>query len=335
MGGGMGVVRRSVLALFGATAVSGLRGEPATQPIRVGVLLSGSQPQWAPFEQALIDGLRDRGFVEGRNLTLVRRYGELQLGRIRGAAGELAGMQLDAIVTSCTGTTRAVVGTAAPTPVVIASLPDPVISGLAESLSRPGGRVTGRSSMSLELLPKRLELLRLVLPERERSGARVAVLLNGKDPAHEVQWQVLQTAAGVLDAALVRVEVNGPAAIESALEALPATQPRGLIVMNDDPVMIENRARIAQRALQLGLPSISGHRVYAEAGGLMSYGMDLRDDYRLVAAHVVKVAEGADPATLPIERPTRFQLTLNLRTAASIGVTLPAELRLRADETLA
>lgn len=315
-------------------AIPGVHAQSPGKAIRVGVLLSGSQVQWSPFENALVEGLRDRGYVEGKNLTLVRRYGELQGEKIRTSAAELSTMQVDAIVTSCTTTTRVAAGAAASTPVVFASIADPVVAGLVTSLARPGGTITGRASQSLELLPKRLEMLRALLPESARSGARIAVLMNGKDPAHEAQWQSAEVGAKALNVHLVRVEANGPAAVDAALESLAQANARALLVLSDDPTMIENRGRIAAAATKLGLPSISGPRVFAEAGGLLSYGMDITDDYRLSAAYVVKVANGVNPATLPIEQPTQFQLTINRQTAAALGIKMPRELLLRADAVI-
>ena len=307
----------------------------ASKPIRIGVLLSGSQAQWSPAADALVEGLRERGYVEGRNLTLVRRYGELDGARIRSSAAELASLDLDAVVTSCSGTTMAVVKATGSTPVIMGSISDPVVYGLVESLARPGGKVTGRMSMSVELLPKRLEMLRLLLPPAQREGARIAILMNGKDPTHEVQWTALQAGAQTLKLQLVRVAATGSSAVQAALDGLADARCSGLLVLSDDPSMIENRARIAAAAIQLRLPSITGSRLYAEAGGLMAYGMDILDDFRLVAARVVKVAQGANPATLPVEQPTKVQLTINLKTAAAIGVTIPYELRLLADSTIA
>ena len=310
------------------------RAQTSSKPIRVGVLLSGSQAEWAPYEAALVDGLRDRGYVEGRNLTLLRRYGDLQGARIRSSAADLASLQVNVIVTSCTTTTRVAASAAPETPVVMASIPDPVLAGLVSSLARPGGKITGRASMALELLPKRLELLRTLLPESARSGARIAVLMNGKDPAHEMQWQSAEAGARVLNLDLVRVEANGPSAVDVALDTLANANVKGVLVLSDDPTMIENRVRIAAALVKLGLPSITGSRDFADAGLLLTYGMAMRDDYRLSAAHVVKVANGVDPATLPIEQPTKFQLTINLKTAAAMGLKIPRELLLRADSVI-
>jgi putative ABC transport system substrate-binding protein len=328
--------RRQLLAcLFTWPALTTIcAAQSSAKPIRVGVLLSGSREQWSTIEDALVDGLRERGYVEGRNLTLLRRYGALDGARIRGSAAELAAAQVDVIVTSCTGTTRAAASAAGATPVVMGSISDPVITGLVQSFARPGGNITGRSSMSLDLLPKRLEILRALLPPPQRAGARIAVLMNGQDPAHEMQWASAQSGAEALNLKLVRIASGGPAALQAALDGLASADARALLVFGDDPTMIEYRERIAAAAIRLGLPSISGPRLYADAGGLLSYGMDDRDNFKLSAAHVVKVANGVSPATLPVERPTHFQLTVNLKTAAALGLRLPQDLLLRADTTI-
>ncbi len=312
------------VSMFLCLAWAGLHAQTAIKPIRVGVLLSGSQTQWEPLQRALLDGLREQGYVEGTNLVVVRRYGELQSERILSSATELASMNVDAIVTSCTTTTRMAATAAATTPIVMGSITDPVRAGLVSSFARPGGHITGRGGLGLEMLPKRLEVLRTLLPENVRAGARIAVLMNGKDPAH----------ARALNLELIRLEANGPAGLEAALQRLASASARGLLVFSDDPVMIEFRGRIAETAMRLGLPSISSPRMFAQAGGLISYGADMSDDYRLSAVHVVKVANGVNPATLPIEQPTQFPMTINLRTAAALGIKIPSELLLRADMTI-
>jgi putative ABC transport system substrate-binding protein len=307
--------------------------QSAGKPIRVGVLLSGSPEQWSVLEQALVEGLHERGYDEGRNLTLLRRYGGLQATRIRAAAAELAGLKVDAIVTSCVGTTRAAASAAPDTPIVFVSVADPVLYGLVQSLPRPGGNVTGRASMSVELVPKRLEILRSFLPEGARSGLRVAVLAVADDPWHEHQWRSAQGVAAVLNLNPVRVPI-AMADVDAALATLARSQAQAVLVLTDNPMMVEKRAAIAAALIGLKLPSISGMRLHAEVGGLAAYGPDVREDCRLSAAHVIKVAHGASPATLPIEQPTSVQLTINLKTAAALGLTVPRELLLRADATI-
>lgn len=317
-----------LLALVLALPVA--HGQTTGKTIRVGVLMSGSEARWLPLENALVAGLRDLGYVEGTNLVLVRRYGELRGDRIRSAAEELGAMKLDAIVTSCTTTTRITVAAAGSTPVVIAGVGDPVATGLVKSLARPGGNVTGRSAQLSALEPKRLELLRSVLPE----GARVAVLMNGGSPVHQLDWQQAEAGARSLNLNLVRIEVRGAAGLDPALESLAKAGAHGLLVLSEDPIPIEFGDRIAAAALKVKLPSISGARAFVDDGGLMHYGPNQAETYRLTAAYVVKVARGANPAELPIEQPNRFEFVINLRTAAQLGITIPRELLQRADRTI-
>ena len=324
----------SGVSIFLCLASPIVHAQATSKTIHIGVLLSGSESEWAPLERALVRGLEERGYIEGSNLVLIRRYGELQGARIRSSAAELAAMHVDAIVTSCTTTTRAAASAAPVTPIVMGSMPDPVGAGFAVSLPRPGGYITGRGGLGLDFLVKRLEILRILLPENARAGARIAVLMNGQDPAHEAAWRAAEPGARMLNLALVRIEANGAAGLDHALDLLGRADVKALLVFSDDPVMIEFRSRIAAAAIRHGLPSISGPRLFAEAGGLISYGADMADDYRLSAAHVVKVATGVSPATLPIEQATRFPMTINLKTAAALRIKVPSELLIRADATV-
>ena len=326
----------SILAMVlcaGAAAVTA-SAQDSAKPIRIGVLLSGSSTQWSPFDEALAQGLRERGYVEGRNVVIVRRYGELNGERIRSGAEELASMKLDSIVTSCTATTRSAATAAPTTPIVVASIGDPVLAGLVTSLARPGGNITGRASLSLEIIPKRLELLRDVLPESARPGARIAILMNSKEPTHALQWETAIEAAKALQLELVRVDVSGPGGLTAALDSLPETRARGLYLFSDDPGIVERRVSIAEAAIRHKLPMMSAARVYANAGALLSYGMDMSEEFRQSAAYVVKVANGTKPADLPFERPTKIELIVNQRTAAAIGIKVPRDLLLRADAVI-
>jgi putative ABC transport system substrate-binding protein len=322
------------IALCAGVATGTASAQDSVKPIRIGVLLSGSSTQWSPFDEALAQGLRERGYVEGKNIVIVRRYGELNGDRIRSGAVELASMKLDTIVTSCTATTRSAAAAAPAMPIVIASIGDPVLAGLVTSLAHPGGNITGRASLSLEIIPKRLELLRDVLAESSRPAARIAILLNSKEPTHRLQWESAIEAAKALQLELVRVDVNGPGGLTAALDSLPATGARGLFVFSDDPGIIENRVRISEAAIRYKLPLISGPRIFAAAGALISYGMDMTEDFRQSAAYVVKVSNGTKPADLPIERPTKIELTVNQRTAAAIGIKVPREVLLRANAVI-
>lgn len=320
----------SVAAMLLLMGLSAAQAAPPEKTIRVGILLSGSVQQWAHLENAIVAGLSDHGYIEGKNLIVVRRYGELEGERIERFAQELAAMNLDAIVTTCTGTTRRAKAAAASTPIVMAGAPDPVGEGLVKSLARPGTNVTGRSTQTSELQPKRLELLRSAFPE----GAQIAVLMNSRNPVHEVLWREAEASAQSLNMKLVRIETRGAAGLDGAFDNLAKSGARAILVLSDDPTMIEFRDQIVAAATRLDLPSMFGYRESVEAGGLMSYGPNLHDDYRLSAAYVVKVANGANPAELPIEQPTQFELVINLKTAAALGITLPRALLLRADELI-
>jgi putative tryptophan/tyrosine transport system substrate-binding protein len=320
-----------LLALFAAvTAVAAPAFAQQSKGIRVGVLLSGSPSQWSFVDNALVTGLREHGYVEGKNLTLVRRYGELQGDRIQAHAADLSAMKLDAIVTSCSATTRRAKAAAGDTPIVMGAVADPVGLGLVVSLARPGTNVTGRSSQTVELIPKRLEILHSILPE----GARIAVLLNGANPDHESQWRAAEAPAQSLNLKLVRVEARGAAGLEAALASLGDSGARALLVLVDDPLMIEFRHRIVAAAAKLGLPSMYGYPQFAEEGGLMAYGADIVDNWRRSAAYVVKVANGAKPAELPIEQPTHFELVVNLKVAKELGITIPPAVLVRADRLI-
>jgi putative ABC transport system substrate-binding protein len=319
-------LRFIVAALF-AVGLSTAYGQPPGKPLRVGVLLSGSEAQWSHFDDEIVAGLREKGFVEGRNLVVVRRYGGLKLERIADSAAELAGMELDAIVTSCSNTTRAAMSVTKSTPIVMAGVADPVAIGLVKTLANPGGNVTGVSGLLADMEPKRVELLSRLVPERSRIG----VLMNSTNPLHEAHWQRAEAAAHSMNLTAVRIAARGPAGIDAALDELARANVKGLLVLSDDPMNIEFRHRIAAAAARLRLPSVGSSRVYAEDGGLISYGGDTSDGFRKSAEYVAKIANGARAAELPIEQPTRLPLVINLRTATALEIAIPRELLLRAD----
>jgi len=303
--------------------------EQSDRLVRIGLLLSGYPQNYVHVERSFLAGLRDIGYTEGRNLVVERRYAHLNPDSMRNAAAELAELKLDAIVTGCTGSTRAVQRATGSTPIVMASVADPVGQGFVKSLAQSGTNVTGRSSQSRELLPKMLELFTKAVP----SARTIAVLVNVLNTVHETLWTDAVAAAPSLDIKLVRVDVRGPAGLDAALETLAATRADALVVLPDDPMSHNLRERIVGFANMRGLPTLFGFREFVETGGLMSYGEKFADTYRYTAPYVDKVVRGAKPAELPIEQPTRFELVLNLKTAAALGITFPRQLVLRADAT--
>lgn len=327
--------RRITQALSAAVlvAVAGIATADTGSPgksIRVGLLLSGFESTYPLAERAFLEGMREIGYVEGKNFVLERRYAHLQPQRMATVAKELVDLNLDAIVTACTGSTRAVQRATARAPIVMASVADPVGQGFVRALARSGTNVTGRSSQSRELVPKMLELVHAAVP----TAQTIAVFVNTLNTAHEPLWQDAVAAAPAQGVRLVRVEVRGPADLDAALDTLATLRVDALVVLPDDPMTHNLRGRLVAVANLRRLPAIFGMREFVADGGLMSYGESFADTYRHAAAHVGKVVRGANPAELPIEQPTQFELVINMKTAAALGLAVPKVLLLRADETI-
>jgi putative ABC transport system substrate-binding protein len=329
--------RRSAL-LIGSLLLSALApalAQPAPKKIRIGILF-GDAPM--PHEEvALAEGLRALGFVEGRNLSIERRYAEGRVQLVPGYARELAALNLDAVVTTCTPTTRvareALGSTPGSTPIVMAAVADPVGQQLIASLARPGANVTGLASQAEDLMPKMLELFAGVLPK----PATVAVLVDSGSAVHPRMWRALGPIAQRLGVQLVRVEAGRkptdptlPAAFDAAVRQ-PAT---GILVLPDEPFFVARRGEIVALAAQHRLPAFYGLREYVDDGGLMSYGESMRTAYRGLASYIGKVAAGADPGEIPVSQPTQFELVINLKTAKALGVTLPRSTLLSANELI-
>jgi len=304
--------------------------ESPARTVHVGLLLAGFEPTYPEAEREFLSGMRDMGYIEGRNLYVERRFAHLQPERMKASAQELASMKLDAVIAGCTNSTRALQQASPDTPIIMASVADPVGQGFVQSLGQPGTNVTGRSSQSRELLPKMIELFRVALP----AAPRIAVLVNTANPVHEMLWKDAVAAAQKFDLELVRLEVRGPGNLDASLQSLGTLGVQGLLVLPDDPMALNHRHKIVAAANQLGLPSFFGYREFVDAGGLVSYGERFAESYRYAASYVDKVIRGASPARLPIEQPTRFEMVINLKTAAALGVNIPKALLLRADETI-
>ena len=286
----------------------------------------------APAE-AIRLALRELGYIEGQNIATEYRYAEGKLDRLPELAAELVRLKVDIIVVAGGGRSpRATKNATKTIPIVMAGgVPaDPVEAGLVESLARPGGNVTGLSSLSRELAGKRLELLKEAVPKI----ARVAVLY---DPAlqgslREVK-EDLPVAARALRLTLQPWEVRAADDFEKVFAALSKQRPDGLYV-SGGPLMNINQTRIVGFALKSRLPSAYGRKEAVDAGGLMSYGADQADSYRRVAYYVDRILKGAKPADLPVEQPTKFELVINLKTAKQIGITIPQSVLFRADKVI-
>ena len=310
--------------IFGASLAF---SQQSSKPIRIGVLMTGFEPFYAAQNRGLVAGLRDHGYIEGKNLIIERRYGHLDPKRYSVAAHELAGMNLDAIVTVCSGTTRAVKDATNSTPIVMLSVPDPVGQGLASSLAHPGTNVTGRSSQHFDLVPKMLQLFHEAVPK----AGRIAVLVTAPNRLHEEAWAEALVAARSLNVDLIRIEMQEAAGLDAALDSVAKSNANALFVLPDSPPTFNLRRRIIAYARERALPLLAPYREFVEDGALLSYGESYEDAARGVALYVEKVVRGANPAELPIMQPTRFELTVNQKVAKELGITIPSSLLVRAD----
>ena len=315
------------LLIFGASLAF---SQQSPKPIRVGVLMSGFEPFYAGHDRGLVAGLRDHGYIEGKNLIIKRRYGHLDGKRYSVLAHELAGMHLDAIVTVCTGTTRAAKGATNSTPIVMLSVPDPVGQGLAASLARPGTNVTGRSSQHFDLVQKMLQLFHEAVP----GAGRIAVLVNAPNPRNQEAWAEALAAAQSLNVDLIRIEMQGAEDLDAALDGIAKSNANALFVLPEDPPAFNLRQRIIAFARERALPLLTPYRDFVEDGALMSYGESFEDAARGVALYVDKLVRGTNPAELPIAQPTRFELTVNRKVANELGITIPSSVLVRADRVI-
>jgi putative ABC transport system substrate-binding protein len=329
--------RRSLIAAAAwlLCAPVALRAQPANKPIRIGILAGDMV---APHEeQALLAGLRELGYVEGRNLTLERGYADGRVLQVPAIARDLAALKPDVVIATCTPTTRVAMqafgATPTSTPIVMAAVADPVGQRLVASLARPGANVTGRSSQADDLMPKKLELFARALGK----PTTVAVLVDSNSAVHPRMFEALLPAAQHLKLELVKVEagrrptdVQLPAAFAAAVQKNAGA----VLVLPDEPFFFGQRAQIAALAARHGLPSFYGAREFVDAGGLMSYGESLRASYHGLADYIVKIAAGARPSELPIAQPTQFELVINLKTARALGLSIPQSVLVGADELI-
>jgi putative tryptophan/tyrosine transport system substrate-binding protein len=301
--------------------------QPPGQVYRIGYL--GTDPPPAHRWEAFLDGLRERGYIEGRNLIFERRFSEGNAERFPEFAAELVRLRVDCIIVPTTPAALAAKHATQTIPIVILTALDPVGAGLVASLARPGGNITGLSALAPELSGKRLELLKEVVP----GMTRVAVLWNAANPTNAPVWEETQAAARTLGLLLHSQEVRGPQDFEGAFTRTAQARPDALLVLTDSLIAM-HRQQIVEFATQQHLPSVFTTREWVVAGGLMSYGPSVPDLYRRAATYVDKLLKGAKPADLPVEQPMKFELVLNLKTAQALELTIPPIVLFRADEVL-
>lgn len=326
--------RREIIALIsGAPALAfvwsfGARAQQAGQLPRIGYLSPSSLS--AASTEAFRRGLRELGYVEGKSIVVVYRFAEGEFDRLPGLAAELVQLKVDLIVAVVTQASLAARDATKTIPVVIAAVSDPVGSGLVANLARPGANITGTSSMTTDVVGKSLEALKEAVP----AAALVALLWNPRNAVF--QEQMLREAQAAGRAMGIRLEIfaaRGPGEFDSVFAAIAKERVGALLVLAD-PILIEHKSRIIEFAEKSRVPAIYGTRDHAVAGGLMAYGPDIAEQFRRAAVYVDRILKGAKPGDLPVEQPTKFELTINLKTAKSLGLTLPNSLLLRADDVI-
>jgi putative ABC transport system substrate-binding protein len=275
------------------------------------------------------DGLRELGYEEGRNIVIEYRWAEGNYDRFPALIGELLTQKVDVIVTAGTPATLAVKQAASSVPLVMVAVGDPIATGIVASFARPGGNITGLTSISPELEAKRLELLQEVVPNL----AHVAVLWNPSNLYQVYSEKEIQALALVLGLRMLSLGVRNQEEIENAFGTIVKERPDALLVLADR-LFLHNRARIMDFALRNRLPGVHAYRELAEAGGLMSFGPSYADMHRRAASYVDRILKGSKPADLPVEIPVKFTLVLNLKAAKAMGVTIPPTIIVRADEVI-
>jgi ABC-type uncharacterized transport system substrate-binding protein len=324
--------RRTFLAGTGAVLLAAplpAQAQQAGKVWRIGYLDQGSATGNGPYFEAFRQGLRDLGWVEGKNIIIDVRFAEGKTERLPALAAELVRLKVDLIATSSTPAALAAKQATTTIPIVIGFVADPVGSGVVRSLARPGGNITGWTHQGLELREKYLELLKEAVPDAIRFG----VLWNPANPVHLLSMGTIEAAARRLKVELYPVGAQEPKELEGAFSALVAKRVEALVVFPDG-MFIAQTSVIVGQAARRHLPAMYGVREYAEAGGLMAYGTNLLGMFRLSASFVDKILKGAKPGDLPVEQPTKFELVINLKTAKALGLTIPPSVLGRADEVI-
>ncbi len=320
--------RREFITLLGG-AVAWPLAARAQQPKlpTIGFLGTTSAAAWSPWTAALIQRLRELGWIEGRTMVIEYRWAEGHNERYTEIADEFVRLKVDLIFTSG-GAVRAVKQVTGAIPIVFALGADPVGSGLVASLARPGGNATGVSTLAGETGSKRFELLREVIPGLRR----LAIMANAGNPNTLLEIREAQRGASALGVEVSMLEIRKAEDIAPAVGSVEGRVDALYVVT--DPLVITNRIRINSLALAARLPTMHGFREGLEAGGLMSYGANFPDVFRRAGDYVDKILRGAKPADLPVEQPTKFDLVINLTTAKALGLTVPESFLLRADEVI-
>ena len=306
------------------------KAQETAKKAHVGVLLLTPRAgAGGTYIEALRGGLRELGYVEGKNLLLEIRSAEGRPDRLPGLAAEILSTRPDVLVTAGSEAILTLKRATDVIPIIMATVMDPVALGITPNLAKPGGNLTGLAILSLELTSKRLQLLKEAFPRL----SRVAVLWNPDNPGNALALKEVETAAQALGLSWQGFAVQRPDKLVEAFEAVVGAQCNGILAI-EDSVLFSHLSRIVESAARSRLPAMYAFRQFADAGGLMSYGPNTPDSFRRAAVYVHKILKGAKPADLPIEQPTKFELVINLKTAKALGLTIPHSLLLRADQVI-
>jgi putative ABC transport system substrate-binding protein len=323
--------RRQILVVGGLALISARPGLAQTRaPVRrIGVLFLPSEAATAGVRAAFAQEMHDLGWLEGRNIDYRFFYADGDVDRLSPLATEMIAQKVDVIVTPSPQATRVAQLATGSIPIVMVSVPNAVGAGFVASLARPGGNVTGISNQQEELMGKVIQILQAIVP----AARRFAILQNGTSSSFAENWAAAQSACAALNLVALRFVASAPAQIAAAVEQIVQQRSQAVVVVRDG-LFLNERTRLQALMQATRLPVAYGFREHVDAGGLLSYSADLAENFRSAAGYVDKILKGAKPADLPVAQPTRFELTINLRTADSLGLTVPASVLLRADAVI-
>ncbi len=325
------ISRRQLLIALGASSLAapfGSLAQPQSRVWRIGFLGAASASGYVKEVDAIRAGLRDLGYVENKNIVIEFRWAESNPERLKAMAAELVALKPDVIITHAVLGTRAVAQVTRTIPIVIADGPDPVAMGFAASLARPGGNITGSTSFQTEIAAKRFELLKETVPRIKR----VALLVNPLNPGNAVILPAMEAAAKQMKVELHQFSAQGPEELAGAFAAMTKKRVEAAVI-GEDPLLNSSIGVIAALAATHRLPT-SGITTFPDAGGLLGYGANRPVVYGRAAYFVDKILKGAKPGDIPIERTTRFDLVINLKTAKALGIKIPQQVLQRADRVI-
>jgi putative tryptophan/tyrosine transport system substrate-binding protein len=321
--------RREFINLIGGVAATWPLAVQAQQPPMPVVGILDNALSVAQYLASLKQGLKEGGYIEGQNVAIEYRSAEGQYGQLPALAADLVRRQVTVIISLSLAAARAAQAATTTIPIVFTSATDPVKDRLVASLSRPGGNLTGVSLLTGELIQKRLELLRDVMP----NATMIAVLVNPNNPNAEENLRLAQEAARVIGQRILIVKAGAAIDFDAAFVTIVQQRAEALVIAGD-PFFNSQIEQLAALTVRHAVPAIYQQREFAVAGGLMSYGISIADAYRLAGIYVGQILKGSNPAELPVQQPTKFELFINLKTAKALGLTVPRVMQMTADEVI-